>query len=244
MTKNIAIKTVDLHKSFYVGGVETPVLRGVNLEIEAGKLTLIFGPSGCGKTTLLNVMIGLEPPTKGKVIVRGEDIYQLPEDERALFRARRFGMVYQLPYWVRSLSVIENVALPLLIMGEHENYAFARARNVLEEVGMADFAHYRPTSLSGGQQQRVGLARALVASPWIIFADEPTGNLDWETGLEIMKLLLTLARRHKRTVVLVTHNQDYLSLADRVVYMIDGQIKSKEEFEKLVGKPLAIRSRT
>ncbi len=242
MKNHVVIKTKDLYKSFFIGGVEIPVLRGVNVEIEGGKLTLIFGPSGCGKTTLLNVMIGLEPPSKGKVIVRGEDIYALSEDERARFRARRFGMIYQLPYWVRSLSVIENVALPLIIMGESEGYALARAKNVLEEVGMEKFAHYRPTSLSGGQQQRVGLARALVASPWIIFADEPTGNLDWETGMEIMKLLLDLARRHKRTVVLVTHNQDYLRLADEVKYMIDGQLVSREQFEKLTGNPVNIKS--
>jgi len=241
MEHNVVIKTKDLFKSFFVGGVETPVLRGINLEIKGGKLTLIFGPSGCGKTTLLNVAIGLEPPTKGKVVVRGEDIYALNDDERAKFRARRFGMIYQMPYWVRSLSVIENVALPLIIMGESEGYALARAKNVLEEVQMEKFAHYRPTSLSGGQQQRVGLARALVASPWIIFADEPTGNLDWETGMEIMELLLDLARRHKRTVVLVTHNQDYLKLADEIKYMIDGRLVNSEEFEKLTKAKLPVK---
>ena len=235
---NIVIQAKGLSKSFFVSGQETPVLKDIDIGVEGGKLTLIFGPSGCGKTTFLNVALGLEPPTKGKVIVRGEDIYAMNEDERAKFRARRFGMIYQMPYWIRSLSVLENVALPLIISGEKEGYALARAKNVLEEVGLAKFSHYRPASLSGGQQQRVGLARALVASPWILFTDEPTGNLDWETGMEIMKLLLSLARRHKRTIVLVTHNQDYLNLADEVLYMIDGQFKSKEEFDRLTNAGL------
>ncbi len=224
MNNNIVIKIKDLHKTFGSGESTNHVLKGVDLDIYSGDFTIIFGPSGCGKTTLLNTMIGLEPPTRGKIYVRGKEITDMEDDKRAKFRAKKFGIVHQMPYWIKSLNVLENVSLPLTIAGSTEENALKRARKTLREVGLDDQQMQIPTELSGGEQQRAGLARALVSWPWIIVADEPTGNLDVESGKKIMDLLKSLSQEQKRTVVLVTHNIDYLSYASRTIAMEDGEI--------------------
>ncbi len=224
MSEKIVVKAKNLHKTFGKGHNANHVLKGVNLNIYSGDFTVIFGPSGCGKTTLLNCLIGLEPPDKGKIDVRGTEITSLEEDKRADFRARKFGIVYQMPYWVKALSVRENVALPLTITGSEEEHALKRADTTLEKVGINEVKNQVPTELSGGEQQRAGLARALISWPWIIVADEPTGNLDIESGKRMMDLLKKLSSKQKRTVILVTHNTDYLQYGTRQVAMEDGEI--------------------
>jgi putative ABC transport system ATP-binding protein len=218
------IEIKNLKKTFGGEQSKNQVLKGVSFKIYSGEFVVIFGPSGCGKTTLLNCMIGLEPPTEGEIDVRGTEITGLGEDERADFRARKFGIVYQMPYWVKSLNVKENVALPLTIAGSTEDNALKRAKKTLGSVGLDKQIDQVPTELSGGEQQRAGLARALVSWPWIIVADEPTGNLDIESGRKIMDLLKKLSSEQKRTVILVTHNIDYLQYATRTIAMEDGQI--------------------
>jgi len=224
LDKKTVIKIRNLHKSFGTEENINYVLKGIDLKIYSGDFTIIFGPSGCGKTTLLNTMIGLEPPTKGEVFVRGKEITAMEENERSNFRANKFGIVYQMPYWIKSLNVLENVSLPLTISGAIEANALKRAEKILAEVGLSEQAKQIPTELSGGEQQRAGLARALVSWPWIIVADEPTGNLDVESGRKIMDLLKTLSQNQKRTIILVTHNIDYLVYATRTVAMEDGLI--------------------
>lgn len=226
---DIIVKTKGLKKEFAPeGGTPTPVLRGIDLEIGATDFAIIYGPSGCGKSTLLHSLIGLETPSEGTVHIRDTDIYKLNPEERAIFRAQKFGMVFQAWYWIKSLSVWENVALPLLINGEKESVARKKAMEQLREVGMDKYATKRPSQLSGGEQQRVELARALINNPWIIVADEPTGNLDSKSSDEIIDLLKNLNKHHKRTIIMVTHNLAYLPLATRKIAMKDGLVIESE----------------
>lgn len=221
------IKIEGLKKDFQLdGGRKAPVLLGVDLEIKATDFAIIYGPSGCGKSTLLHTIVGLESPSAGKVTIRDTDLYKLSSEERAEFRAQKFGMVYQQWYWVKSLTVWENVALPLLIGGERKANARKRAIKTLDEINMASFADKRPMQLSGGEQQRIGLARALINNPWIIVADEPTGNLDSHSSDEVMHLFQELNLKGKRTIIMVTHNLIYLPMANKKIAMRDGLVVS------------------
>lgn len=221
---DVIIDVRNVTKDFVVGKNTIPVLKGVNLQIKAADFVVIFGPSGCGKSTLLNVILGLEAPTKGEVEIRDTKIYNLSDDQRATFRAHKIGMVYQMPYWIKSLNVQENIAFPLIIEGAPEREAMTRARRVMGEIGIEDLAKQIPTQLSGGEQQKVGLARALVTNPWILMADEPTGNLDSTAGDEVLAIFQELNIKHKRTVVIVTHNPAYWDCGNRRIEMKDGQI--------------------
>ncbi len=218
----------DVKRSFDVGESNIPALRGVNLKIYPKEFLVIFGPSGCGKTTLLNIILGIDIPTSGKVFVRGQEIFKMDEDGRANFRAHRFGMVHQLSYWVRSLNVAENVALPLLIGNEGEGHSLNRAGNVLEELGIGELANKLPYQLSSGEQQKIGVARALITNPLIIMADEPTGNLDSESAQNLMELFGKLNRDYDRTIILVTHNEQYWDFGTRRIEMKDGVIVKKD----------------
>ena len=224
MSKTVVLETKNLTKIFYQGATAIRAVDRVNLKIYSGDFTIILGPSGCGKSTLLHLLLGLEMPTEGKVFLRGTDLYSLSEDERAKIRAKKFGVVYQLSNFIRSLNVVENVAFPQIMEGRDEASAKKRARDVLKLVGMARYANSNPQDLSGGEQQRVAVARALVWAPWIIVADEPTGNLDTKTGWEMIKLLEKINREGKRTILLVTHNPAYWSVGNRKLLMKDGQI--------------------
>ena len=227
------ITVTGLDKQFTFKSGVIGVLHDVNFQVNHPSFTIIFGPSGSGKTTLLNVLSGLEPPTAGRVVVAGQDLYQLDPDQRAYFRACFIGIVHQENYWVKALSVLENVAMPLYLIGSEKAAALQAARTSLEQVGMADFAHHEPTLLSGGQQQRVQMARALVANPELILADEPTGNLDSRNGKMIIDLLLQCQRELGRTVILITHNIEYLSLADQQLYMLDGKVVEARRGQEL-----------
>ncbi|MDD5693246.1 MAG: ABC transporter ATP-binding protein [Patescibacteria group bacterium] len=224
----IIIETENLGKTFFVGSREIEVLKDVNLKIFSTEFVVIFGPSGCGKSTLLNTIIGLEKPTHGKVFTRNQEIYALTEDERGILRSKKMGIIHQMSYWVKALNVLENVAMPLLIEGEKQHRAFLHAEKILEELSIINLADQLPNQLSGGEQQKVALARALITNPWIIIADEPAGNLDSKSADEMMNLLVRLNKETKRTIVLVTHNQDCWELGNRRLEMKDGQIIKDE----------------
>lgn len=224
------IRVENLEKNYKIEGSteNIPVLKGINLEVKATDFVIIYGPSGSGKSTLLHHIVGLEVPSKGKVIVRGTDLSNLDSEERSVFRADQFGMVYQLWYWIRSLNVWENVAVPLYISGVDYNQAKIQALKALESVGMSKYAEKKPMQLSGGEQQRVGLARALINNPWILVADEPTGNLDTHSADQVIQLLQDLNIRRKRTIVMVTHNLAYLPVATKSIALKDGLVVSSD----------------
>ncbi len=222
--RRATVELKNVSKTFIVGENKIEALKDINLEFFSTDFTIVYGPSGCGKSTLLNVICGLEEPTEGHVEVRNTNMYALDENERAVFRAKKFGIVHQQPYWVKSLNVLENIAVPLFAQGyDYEDGCF-RAMEVLKKVGLQKHYNHIPTELSGGQQQRVALARAIVTNPWIIVADEPTGNLDSKSAEEVMSIFMELNIVSKRTVIMVTHNLAYLTRATRVVEMKDGAV--------------------
>jgi len=228
MAHETIIKVDNIYKSYQSPGSleKTEVLKGVSLEIQSRDFVIIYGASGSGKSTLLHHIVGLESPTKGEIHVRGTNLTKLDGEERAIFRAQKFGMVYQSFYWSKSLTVWENVALPLYLTGEDSRKAKSKAMKALEEIDMEKYAFKNPMQLSGGEQQRVSLARALVNNPWILIADEPTGNLDTHNADQIIQIFQELNIHHKRTIIMVTHNLAYLMMATKTVCMKDGMIVS------------------
>ncbi|WP_097461856.1 ABC transporter ATP-binding protein [Mangrovitalea sediminis] len=198
------------------------ILQGVNLEIKAGESVAIVGRSGSGKTTLLGLLAGLDVPSEGTVILAGSELTRLSEDERATLRSRYVGFVFQSFQLLPALTALENVQLPLELRGDKD--AEKRARQLLERVGLGDRLSHRPRQLSGGEQQRVAIARAFASDPRILFADEPTGNLDTETGAEIVELLMTLNREEGTTLVLVTHDTQLAARCSRQLRMEAGRL--------------------
>lgn len=233
MAQKKVVEVNGINKSFSLGKRKNEVLRDISLDIYSGSLTCIFGPSGCGKSTLLNVIMGLEKPDSGSVSISGVKIWNLDANKQTDFRRRHIGIVYQQQIWVRSLSVIENVALPIQLLGINKEDALNRAEKVLEDVDMLKFKDFYTSELSSGEQQKVGLARALITDPEIIIADEPTGNLDTENGDEVLKILKDLAQKGE-TVILVTHNPLYLDLCDRIAVMKNGRVIDVVSGEKNV----------
>ena len=214
----------ELVKRYPVGETEVEALRGVSLTVEQGEFVAIMGTSGSGKSTMLHLLGGLDLPTSGEVVIDGTNISGLDEEARTLMRRAKTGFVFQFFNLVPLLSVRENVALPFLIAGDHANRHRSRTDELLGLVGLADKADHRPDQLSAGEQQRVALARALATSPAILLADEPTGNLDYTTGAEILDLLWDSADRLGQTIVLVTHDARAAAYADRVLVVRDGRI--------------------
>lgn len=216
----------DVHKSYQMGrnAPIIPVLNGVNFEVLKGEFAIIYGRSGSGKSTILHHMVGLEAPTKGKIYIDDQDLTVLNNEDRGILRAQKIGMVYQIWYWIRSLVVWENVAMPLLIMGYPLNIAKDKAHYALQQIKMEQYANKNPVQLSGGEQQRVGLARAIINDPEIVIADEPTGNLDTASAEGVMDYLQFMNQRQGRTIVMVTHDLSYLELADRKIAMEDGKV--------------------
>lgn len=227
------ICTKDLCKSFNVGKNTIPVLKNINLDIYFGEFVIIFGHSGCGKSTLLNTLVGLEKPTSGNVYVRGENLYNKEDDARAKFRHDKYGIVYQQPNWIKALNVVENVEFPLHISGMNGTRARKRAANILDMFGFKGYEQYTPTELSGGQQQKVAMCRALVNNPWIVIADEPTGNLDSVSAEDVMSVFKYLNDESKRTIIMVSHNLEYEKYATKIVYMKDGQIERITDKKKV-----------
>ncbi len=228
--ENTLIKIENLEKTYKSrdGNIKYPILKGIDLTINKSDLCIIYGPSGSGKSTLLHHIIGLEKPTKGNIFIQGQNIATITDEERSIFRSKNFGIVYQMWYWIKSLTVLENVAMPLYVEGFAKDKAFKRAMACLEEVGMQDYALKSPVQLSGGEQQKALLARALVNNPLIIVADEPTGNLDTHSSDQIMQLLQNLNVNEKRTIIMVTHNLIYLPMASKKVAIKDGLVISSD----------------
>jgi putative ABC transport system ATP-binding protein len=196
----------------------------VDLHVSRGEIVAIMGPSGCGKTTLLNCLSGLDEIDRGQVVIDGQVLHDLSDNDRSDYRARRMGFVFQLYNLLPVLRAVENVEMPLLVSGVSPAEARRRALDLLDQVGLAERANHLPGELSGGQRQRVTIARALINNPAIIWADEPTGDLDSETTQDIMDLLLSLNRENSQTFVLVTHSREVGEMCDRIVRMRDGQI--------------------
>ena len=214
----------DLTKSYYEGDVRRVVLQNAHAEFHAGEITAILGKSGSGKSTLLNLISGIDEPDSGQIWVDGQDLTVLPERERTLFRRARIGFVFQFFNLIPTLTVGENVSLPLELNRIPRSRANLKARELLEAVGLLDRWDTFPERLSGGEQQRVALARALVHEPLLILADEPTGNLDEETGAQMMTLLARLTGEQNGTLLIVTHNPEAAAQADRVLRLTHGQL--------------------
>jgi lipoprotein-releasing system ATP-binding protein len=218
------IKTTDLRKSFTTPAGDLKVLKGIDVSIEKGEVVAVMGASGVGKSTLLHVLGALDMPTSGKVMYSGKDICSLGEKELTTFRNRTIGFVFQFHHLLPEFTALENVMMPALISGEGRVEAVRRAGGLLEELGVHQRRHHRPGELSGGEQQRVAVARALIMKPDVILADEPTGNLDTQTGEELFGLLLRLNEKHGITFVIVTHNETLSRQCHRVIEMVDGRI--------------------
>ena len=222
------VQARDVHKTYVLGRLRVPALRGVSLRIDRGEILAIVGPSGCGKTTLLHCLSGLEDFESGEVLLEGQSLATLSDSQKADQRARRMGFVFQSYNLLPVLNALENVELPLLLAGRPENEARRRAVRALEVVGLENRLRHRPAELSGGQQQRVAIARALATEPAVIFADEPTGNLDSDSAAEVMHLIDRLNRDNNQTFVLVTHAREVAAHAGRIVRMRDGEIIGDE----------------
>jgi ABC-type lipoprotein export system ATPase subunit len=218
---DVMIETIDLHRSYRIGRKSVEVLHGIDLQIRKGEKVFLCGPSGAGKTTLLYTLAGLEHPEKGSVRIDGTDLYQLGRREQARFRNERIGYVFQNYHLLPELTALENVAVPGAISGKDTTEMALKA---LERVGLRDRSDHLPAELSGGEQQRVAIARAIVNEPKVLFADEPTGNLDSKNSGEIMAILLDMATEHGVTLVVVTHDQTLAEVGDRTLIIKDGAI--------------------
>ena len=214
----------ELNKTYDTGRVKVQALRGVDLSVSAGEMLAVMGPSGCGKTTLLNCLSGLDDIDSGVVKIRGIDLTQMKDNAKTRYRATKMGYVFQFYNLLPVLTVLENVELPLLVSRTRVSEARAKARAAVEMVGLADWERHYPAELSGGQQQRVTIARALVNQPEIVWADEPTGNLDTENSAAIMDLLCEFNANNRQTFIIVTHADAVAARAHRIIRMQDGRI--------------------
>jgi putative ABC transport system ATP-binding protein len=218
------IRTEDVCKTYVTGDIRVEALKSVNLKIESGEMVAIMGPSGCGKTTLLNCLSGIDDVTSGKVFVEEREVTTMDDDTKTIFRAKRMGFVFQFFNLLPVLTAEENVELPLLLTDADTKQARRRAQELLTAVGLKERMTMRPASLSGGERQRVTIARALVNDPALIWADEPTGNLDKKTADEVVGLMRKLNKERGETFVIVTHDPEVGAVCDRIVHMRDGLI--------------------
>lgn len=218
------IKVQNLRKVYKVGSEKVVALDNINLEIEKGEFCCIVGTSGSGKSTLLNQLAGLEKPTKGTVTINGENVSKMNEKQLAVFRQNNIGFIFQSYNLLPTLTAVENVAFPLIFKGVDKKVREKKARAMLREMQMGERMNHKPTELSGGQQQRVGIARAFVGKPSVIFADEPTGNLDSKTTEQVMDMLIDISEKNNITFVMVTHDPELAKKAKRVITIVDGNI--------------------
>ncbi|MBU3076026.1 ABC transporter ATP-binding protein [Clostridium estertheticum] len=223
-----SIEVKNLSKSFDLGKEKVDVLKELNFNVSKGKFLSIMGPSGCGKSTLLYLLGGLDKPSKGSVVINGENLATMSEKKKCLIRRRDIGFVFQFYNLVPNLSVEDNILLPLLIDGKKARNLKIELEKILKIIGMIDRRKYTPNELSGGQQQRVAIARALIFSPEIILADEPIGNLDSKTGTEIMNLFRDINKEFGKTIIQVTHSEEAASYGTHILRIKDGEIELKE----------------
>lgn len=223
------ITVKDLYKIYRVGETKVRALNGVEFSIHRGEFCAIVGASGSGKSTLLNMLAGLEKPTKGEIVIAGEHMEKKSENELVRFRQAHIGFIFQSFNLMPTMNAVENVALPLTFQGMDRKRRREKAELMLDMVGLKKYKKHRPTQMSGGQQQRVGVARALVVEPEIIFADEPTGNLDSTTSREVMELMQKVVREKQQTLIMVTHDNELAAFADRIFHIKDGKIIRIEE---------------
>ncbi len=228
MESNYVIIAENLHKVYKLKGEEVHALRGVNLKVKRGEYVTIVGPSGSGKTTLFNILGALDRPTRGRVIVEGKDLSKLSEYELAVLRNRKIGYIFQTFNLIPVLTALENVMVPMILAGVKKSERVEKAKRLLEMVGLGDRINHKPSELSGGQQQRVAIARALANDPSIILADEPTANLDLNTGFMIIELLKKISVEKNVTVISNTHDLKMIGASDRLIYLRDGQIEREE----------------
>ncbi len=222
------IEVTDLTKTYDTGAVVVQALRGVSLVVQRGEMVAIMGPSGCGKTTLLNCLSGIDDPTSGTVTIEGTELATLDDNTKTSYRAKRMGFIFQFYNLLPVLSAVENVELPLLVSDTSPAESRERALASLESVGVAEVAAQRPAELSGGQRQRVTIARALVNDPAIVWADEPTGDLDSATANDVMELMQRLNREQQQTFVIVSHDRSVAERCHRIIHMRDGLIEREE----------------
>ncbi len=232
---NTFIKTTGLNKKFIVGDTEVEVLKGIDVEIEKGDFAIIFGPSGSGKSTLLHTLIGLEQPTDGSVYMEDKSIYEMSQDERAQYRRNKVGMIYQQALWISALDVLGNITFALHLLDKDAQEIEQKGMDALKMVGMERWAHYRPSELSSGQQQKISLARAMVVDPALLIADEPTGNLDTVSGLNLVQTFLDVNAKGI-TILMITHDLDYLKYASKLIHILDGKAVETYKTKKRVLK--------
>ena len=223
------IQVKNLYKIYRVGENKVRALNGVDLTIYRGEFCSIVGTSGSGKSTMLNMLAGLEKPTKGEIVIAGQHLEKMNENQLVKFRREHVGFIFQSFNLLGTMDAVENVALPLMFRGVPKKERMEKADKMLELVGLSKHKDHRPNEMSGGQQQRVGVARALVLDPEIIFADEPTGKLDSNTSAEVMRLMQKVVRERNQTLVMVTHDNHLASFADRIFHIIDGKIVKIED---------------
>lgn len=223
-SRKVAISVKNLYKIYRVGEMKVRALDGVDFEIYKGEFVAIVGTSGSGKSTLLNMLAGLEKPTRGEIEIGSTHIEKMTEKQLVTFRREKVGFIFQSYNLLNTMNAVENVALPLSFRGVSKRNRLKQARKFMDLVGVGDQAGHMPNQMSGGQQQRVGIARALVVNPQIIFADEPTGNLDSRTTMEVLRLMQKIVREQDQTLVMVTHDNNLASYADRRIRIMDGRI--------------------
>ena len=218
------IEVKNVTKIYKVGTEKVVALDNVSFTINKGDFCCLLGSSGSGKSTLLNLMAGIEKITRGDILIKGKNVCQMGEHQLAKFRQKYLGFVFQSYNLITSMNALENVALPLIFKEEKVKIRNQKAKNMLVQVGLAERLKHRPNQMSGGQQQRVGIARAFVSNPEIVFADEPTGNLDTKTTIEIMNIMIEMARKYNQTLIIVTHDKEIADFADRIITIVDGNI--------------------
>lgn len=228
------IQIKDLRKVYRMGNERVIALENITLDIKKGECCCILGTSGSGKSTLLNMIAGLEKPTKGQITIKGNRIEKMNEKKVTKFRQKHVGFVFQSYNLLPNLTALENVAMPMIFAGMSKKEREKEAKRMLTAVGLGDRLHHKPSQMSGGQQQRVSIARAFVGTPEIVFADEPTGNLDTKTTMEVMKLITNIAKENDQTLIIVTHDVETAVYANRVIHVRDGLIESIEEIEKKI----------